>query len=343
MKKLFLALAAVAVMGLTACDPDDGNAAARSGVYNPEVKIASMEYGDNDRDQWNWADNKLVSIDHYSSDHIDGSTTFEYNSDNQLTKVTDDDGFTLEYGYTNGLLSSVTVSEMNATFNVNYSNNQISNFQMPISQEMLNSMVQELIGGLLNGDMEDYRTLSAKAGNENMIQFNLVWNNGNVSRMAGNTSITVDLPVSDMLSIATNLFGEEFSAYTDVISGAMQMMGITSVPLAFNMGDTIDLTYDQNHNPLQGFMGEFSPEMIPVILSGNNVTSSTQYGFMSYHLQLPAMLLAMLPAEFASRTSGTIPTGEGETVTFSYQYNSKGYPTVATSSYGEVTSFTYVE
>lgn len=346
MKKTLLALGATLVLGLAACDPDDSKTAtpgggASSGEYTPTVKIASIS-DDDDIDRWNWASDKVTSIDHYEGATLRNTTTFTYDG-NQLTKIDLPGSESIEFAYSGGKISHVTMAHhdlpMPMSMAVSYNGDAMSGLSMPISEAMVQQLIGEILGEVLNGGGMDFKGGKATGGS---VQVDLTWNGNNVSRKVNTMSLTYDLPVEQLLNLANAMMGSEIAQYAELIRNGLAMMGMTAVPLNLTIADTIDFTHDQNNNPMHGFLGGFEdPESLPGLLSRNNIVSTHQYGSTSYHLELGA-LAAMLPEQYAQMVANTMPR-ESDRENYTYQYNAKGYPTSVTSSYGDVKQFTYIE
>lgn len=358
MKKIMMAVCAVAVLSLTGCkkdkvEPDNPSGPqypTGEGIYIPSHKIASLEVDGLTTETWTWDDWKLVSIVNESDNGTLNS--FGYNEYRLASASTTIYGLpvSFNYVYTGDKLSSITAGEM-ATINVIHgTNDKISRLTIEIDNQLLNMLLNMLLGMLNNGDdgdmvaanplvsllgrpvLEEMAHLCADQVKGQKITIgsteftvDLAWQGDNVSQMYVSAQISGTATLGEIRSIINldSLAG----SFASILSA---LDDDTEIPLAIDLRDTSVFAYDANHNPYCGFYGRLDPS----VFSAANVTSATNSGSATITATLTVPVLGNLPIPY------TYPIEAG-TTNVSYTYNNDGYPLTATDDEGATTYFNY--
>lgn len=326
MKKLFLALGAVAMMGLAACDPDNENNLSNNGQYAPEMKISEIRRDGDTRQAWTWNENKLERVDYRSNGQTISSATFTYDGD-RLVQVTGPYDALTRLIYSGNQISQIEFQQdgIAGTFNLEYNNGKVNKMTLPFSREIL----QELAG-------DDFPEFITRGTGEMVVD--LTWTGNNVSRQVLAANFSASISASEMMEMA-EMMG--MSDMLEPIAPFVGMLAAFQFPITLSMTTTTTVSHDDKHNPFQGYMGRFSiQEEIHTIFSANNPTTVSSTTEMNYSLTLPDGLPAMLAAMGVNLAdygitfpiTGTVPMDE-DVDNYSYQYNDRGFPTHITDDY----------
>lgn len=364
MKKILLAVCAIALLGLTACKKDPVTPTptpepqhSGEGVYSPAVKITSVEYGGGTVETWQWDDGKLTSITREDADGNDGGGNyFTYDSDWRITtmNMTGETPAIATYTYAGKKLNTIDVTSSGmqlAMIQVQHNSaDKINHLDIEVNEmliQMLIQMISSNMGGgidlanpatsLLSGNIG--RTLAkvdACAKNGHKISYtssdfdaDFEWSGDNVSRVTLDANIVLGVTVAELSSLLS-MFGDTASSMATMLETLSTLMGDNELPLTLNIKDTMEFAYDQHVNPMQGLLG-----IIDIAaLSANNTTMSTTSGVVN------ATLTYSIPFVGSQDVPFSFPL-ESSIVTTDYTYLSNGYPQTSASSDGETKTYTY--
>ena len=336
MKKILMAVCAISVLALTGCkkdDPTDNHnnqeQQESEGIYNPGARIATRNT-DGGTEQWVWNGTKLDRIESFD---LDGLTTgvqqFTYNGDRLASVSQTIEGIETEtrITYDGNLISSIGIYTAGVeSANVAVSHNaakKINRLDLDVDAAYINTIL-----GMLMGD-GGFNFAAAKSGekftlNSTDVYATLEWQGDNVSRMIVNAEINAGVTMDDISQVVdlTEMLG-------DMASLIMSLPG--EHPLVVSLHDTIDFTYDDNHNPLQGFLGMLDPQ----VLSANNYTLMNNHGIADVNLTINIPIMGAYPIE------QSIPITR--VMDYFYTYNAAGFPLTVNDDEGNMTTYTYQE
>lgn len=292
MKKLFVALCAVAMVAMVACkkgDPTPDNPSdnptqqrdLREGAYDPVCKISGITYSDgSDSEVWTWENGKLQ--------RVNNDVLFTYGSDGRVSQVE------LQNIETGGLLPGANLS---GTMKVNYSGDYISSLTVVNSgTELMTAQVEHNSANKVSGATLDLSSnmlvdvfnsllvqfLGDSAGSDNMVtgvdnvsgNVLFTWDGDNVSQAMMN----IGFRVATTLGTLVDLIGEDnldmFGENGSMLALAAALM--PNQPLYFNVsvGDTVLYTYDSHANPYRHYLGRVHIST----LSANNLLTEQHLG-----------------------------------------------------------------
>lgn len=339
----------------------------REGEYRPKCKISSLVFSDNTAPEiWLWdnATGLLTSVndDDFCGGYIE-KTRFGYTSDGRVNTVTvtntGSEGLpllgsisgTLSVEYDGDYISAISLVRDGSqllTASVDHNpKHQISHMEMTIDTALINDLLGGLLGGFDFGKGADIVAMAvrsvAKQVSDSKLAFtsagasvDFEWTGDNVSRMAANISVTGSVTLNEINSVIDitpylDSFLQSFMGGIITSDMALALIGDMPMPVSLSLADTIDYTYDDQHNPKKGFMGTFGAEM----LSASNVTFSNTYGMMNAVLSISLMGQGgEFPFSYPLPSSGSSLT---------YTYNAAGFPLTVTNSDDRVTNYTYME
>lgn len=378
MKKLFVALCAVAALTMVACKKDNpqpsnpGNQTPveqpqREGEFNPKCKISSLVFSDNTAPEvwlWNNATGRLTSVndDDYCGGYIE-KMRFTYTDDGRVSTVTMSNvgtgsisllgsvSGTMAVEYDGDYISSLSlVRDGNQVLAASVDHNlqhQISHMELDIDTAIINEMLGGLMGGFNFGKSADIITMAvrsvAKHVSDSKLAFNSAsasidfeWTGDNVTSMVANISVTGSVTLNEINSVVDitpylDSFLQSFAGGMITSEMALALIGDVPMPVSLSLTDTIEYTFDNQHNPKRGYMGTFGAEM----LSANNVTFSNTYGMVEAVLTLSLMGQG---GDFPF--SYPLPSSANS---FTYTYNEAGFPLTVTANDDRVTNYTYME
>lgn len=333
MKKILLAVCAIAVVSLTGCKKDpadtpDPQPTASEGVYNPGARIATIS-NDEETQHWVWASSKLDRIE--STDlagNPAGVQQFSYSGDRIASMTQTVEGIATEtrVTYSGNLISAISIytdgtQSVNATVSHNASN-KINRVDLDVDASYINNLLGMLTqGGFGFKGAKDGRKLSITSAN---IYATFEWQGDNVSRMIVNADINGGISMDDIAQfVDLNEMLGDMASLVSLIQGEQ--------PMTISLRDTMDLTYDAQHNPLQGFIGLLDPQ----VLSANNYTLMDNYGNADINITINIPLVGGYPIQ------QSIPINR--VMDFMYTYNAAGYPLTVSDDEGNQTTYTYQE
>ena len=349
MKKIFMALCAMAMVAFVACKkepvtPTPGPEPEPvyevdplvEGQYNPSARIEYVTVDGNPSEEWVWVDSLLSAVRQANgngsySDAI--GFTYEGARVQELTYSGSMMSGTVSVGYDNDGISTITlVRGGEQMFSVEVEHgapNRISQMQADIDSAYINELLSSLMGGFSFGKSGEKLEFN---GGHALIDY--VWSDENVSRMIANISVSGSVTLNEINNVVNikpyiNSYLAEMGLSFVTADMVLAAIGDTPLPVALTVVDTIDYTYDTRINPMRGYMGNLDVSM----LSGNNVTVSKSHGQMN----------AVLTVSFMGM-GGDMPISypvPSQTTRFTYTYNTEGYPLTVTDSDGSVTEYIY--
>ena len=335
MKKILMAVCVISVLSLVGCKKDSNDPTptpqeqGSEGIYNPGAKIATRTT-DNGMEQWVWDGAK---VDRIESADLDGNVTgvqqFTYNGDRIATATQTVEGIETEMrvNYSGNLVSSIGVytdgtQSLNATVNHNAAN-KISSIHLDVDA----SYITNLLGSLMQGG--GFNFVNAKGGRKlsltsTDINATFEWQGDNVSRMIIVADIEAGVTMDDIAQVVDlNAMLGDMASLLALIQGEQ--------PLTVHLRDTIDFTYDDQHNPLQGFIGLLDPQ----VLSANNYMLMDNHGIADINLTLNVPIMGPYPIEHSQPIVRVMD--------YYYTYNGAGFPLTVTDDEGNSTTYTYNE
>lgn len=357
MKKMFVALCAVAMLALGACqketvepqnttdhptpatptnphdDPEDPEPqlVQGEGIFNPGAHIVSVMKDGEMTEAWTWSDGKLRTVTPYENSTLNmlGATTFTYNGD-RISAVSAASG-AVEFAYNGDQLASASVTaagEVVLTASVTQrSNDKITKVETGMSGSIINQYL-DIFSGLQPGG--DERKGNSKLAVDTMTAtVTLTWQGDNVATalMQANLTLTTTLNELSQIPMIQSMI-DSLAADNQMIQLVLASMGDLQIPIDMVLKDTVEYTYDQNHNPYYWYLGvdlsdfsRFSKANVLSKLSRMGLTAS-----------LPTQYAAMLQG-FPSSFDIPMPVQEA---TYSYEYNGNGFPTRVYSDDGTV-------
>ena len=378
MKKLFVALCAVAALSMVACkketpkptnpsNPTPVEQPQREGEYKPKCKISSVVFSDNTAPEiwiWDKTTGLLTSVN--NSDYCGGYTekaSFTYTADGRVSTVTMSNigseitslmgplSGTMSVEYDGEYISSLTLVRDGIQLlaaNVDHnSQHQINHMELDIDTAVINELLGGLMGGFNFGKGADIIAMAvrsvAKQVSDSKLSFNSAsasvdfeWTGDNVSRMVANISVTGSVTLNEINSVVDitpylDSFLQSFMGGMITSEMALALIGDMPLPVSLSASDTIEYTFDDQHNPKKGYMGTFGAEM----LSANNVTFSSTYGMMNAVLSISLMGQGGdFPFSYPLPSTGK---------SFTYTYNDAGFPLSVTDSDDRTINYTYME
>ena len=344
MKKLLFALCAVMMLGMTACNKDNGTTEpggnggggnppfqmpTGDGVFNPAQRILSVAVDGATTEEWTWANDVVTTIATADENgNLVETGWYQYDNYRLASATTTLQGMPVDVSYTYSgdqlTLMSLTSGGMEVMSIVPTRNaaGKVSHLTMDINPTLL-ALISDLFSG---GIPNIFGTKGAGKFSVNSTAFSadLTWQGDNVSRMILNAQITGSVSLSEIRQMVNldSLAG----GYATMLS---MLVDTSAIPLTIAMADTASYTYDSQHNPFYGFLGALEPTN----LSANNATASTNSGTATVTLTLNFGVMQM---------PFTIPYPMGTTTeTRTYTYNAAGFPTSFTNGEGSVTQYTY--
>lgn len=334
MKKILLAVCAIAVVSLTGCKKDpveptpNPQPTSGEGIYNPGARIATVTDNDGNH-QWIWTGTKLDRIE--STDiqgNPAGTQHFSYNG-NRISSMTQTvEGVETEtrVTYSGNFISAISIytdgtQSVNANVTHN-SANKISRVDLDVDASYMNDLLGLLTqGGLSFKGTKDSRKLSISNAN---IYATFEWQGDNVSRMIVSADINGGITMDDIGQFVdlTQVLGD-LASFASLIQGEQ--------PMVITLRDTVDLTYDDQHNPLQGFIGLLDPQ----VLSANNYTLMENHGNADINITINVPILGPYPIEQSMPIT--------RVTDYIYTYNNAGFPLTASDDDGNQTTYTYQE
>lgn len=331
MKKILLAVCAISLISLVGCKKDDPTPEPQpttgEGIYNPDAHIATVVNNDGTQ-QWIWNGDKLDRIE--SSDN-DGNATsvqqFTYNG-NRIASISQTiSGVQTEtrVTYSGNLISAIGIyTDGNRSVNANVSHNasnKINRIDLDVDASYISTLLGDLIGNIDLGGMKNGSKFTL---NNADIYATLEWQGDNVSRMIINADINAGITMDDL---------SQFIDLTEVLGDAASWVSLIQgeQPLIISLKDTIDYTYDDQHNPLQGMIGMLDPQ----VLSANNYTIMDNHGMADVNLTINIPFVGSYPIE---RNVPIVRVSD-----LFYTYNNAGFPLTVSDDQGNETTYTYHE
>lgn len=330
MKKILLAVCAIAVVSLVGCKKDpvtpdpQPDPTSGEGIYNPGAHIATAAT-DSETQHWYWNDSKLDRIE---TTDLEGESSnvqqFSYNG-NRIASVTQTvQGVATEtrVTYSGNYISAITVytdgnQSLNATVSHN-SANKINRLDLDVDASYITTLLGNIMGDM---GMKNGRKFTLNSAN---IYATLDWQGDNVSRMIVHADISAGVSIQEISQIVDlNEMLGDMASLLSLIQGEQ--------PLTLALVDTIDYTYDQQHNPLQGLIGILDPS----VLSANNPTLMDNHGNANVNLTLSVPLVGQYPIQ------RDVPITR--VTDYIYTYNNAGYPLTVNEDGGSFTTYTYNE
>lgn len=367
MKKFIVALCGLALLaGLSSCKKDDpstdeepantyADPAYVEGIFNPGRHIKSI-VGPKMSQQWNWSGSPLQLTD--VTDVVNGeSYSFSYKGSGRLgvSDIRNSEG-TEQYTFTydDGTLDSYEIRKNNKMMgrgSVCYAGGHIS--YITYSDIAANWMI-EMSNSLFGMNMSTNTSIQF---DNPMFTDRYTWNGSNVAT----ESVEMDLDGTISLSELFDLFGDQmsgaFGSYSAILRLMVQAMGDSSYAFSITASANASYKYDSKFNPFRGYWGE-GLITNPRALSANNVTSVQNTGSIRFQSNITIDLPSECPA-WASAFSGawgiihmllngrSIPIDQtiplSSTKTYSYSYNSIGFPTQVTDQDNNTFTYTYQE
>lgn len=338
MKKIIAIVCAAAMLSLAACHKDknepNNNAEEpqREGVYNPSAKISAVHYSDSSREDevWMWEGNQLVAVEPgVDFTYSNGRVSTIYMS---LMGV----GAEVELNYGSDKLiyaAPIHVMGMEATTVQVRHNSQkkVDRLSFELDNMMMNAVLQ-LLMDFINSDSNGgilpflHPAPASKATiDSNLTKVDILWTGENATRALINAKINMTTTLNELpRELIESQLGETITEL------ALAMIGDTPLPVTLSIADTIDYTYDDHNNPLKGYLGAIDISA----LSNNNVETSNNHGAASITANI-SVFGSSYPLSYS------YPIEIGYT-SYTFQYNSNGYPTRKTDQDGNITEYTYL-
>ena len=364
MKKILVALCAVALIGLTGCqkeqvtpentttqnsgngNPSDPPASSqevdRAGLYAPCSKIASISTDGALSETWNWQDGKLTDVTNAAGQT---KVSFTYRSDDRVNTMT------------------VNATDMfSGNVNVTYDGERISQLALSgdnsISAQLTNNGNNKVTKAVLNLDNVDMNTLlglfqsavSQFLGNSNVsdiitgvdsLQGSMAfsWADANVSRSIINIGLRLATTIGRVAAILPDT--SQYAAAIQQIAASNPNMPLY-IKLTYK--DTSNYAYDQMVNPFRHYMGDMVtiegnvPHFNISALSANNVSREQRAA--SAEINVSAVVSFMGSQMVTPLYNTSQPMADNET-TYSYTYRSDNYPETVTRNDGQTKTYTY--
>ena len=355
MKKILVVVCTITLLGLAACNKDKDNDNGQNteqptnqgdGIYNPGAKIDQIHYSDSATpdEVWQWEGDRVMSISMTAAGGSEqAGISFDYNNEGRIADIfTTVMGAPIEAALNynaqkliNGAsiyAGGTTMATAQVSHNAQQKVNRIS---LDVNDEVLAQLVQ-LISMLLsdsNSIMPFLTTTpSSKFSIDNdAFEANFIWGGNNVTRMIVNAQLNMTTTLNE---IPTGLLQTLVPAdYASMIELAVTLMGDTPIPVQVTVTDTVDYTYDNQQNPLRGFLGRMSI----AALSANNLATVTGHGKANISGSLNLGLMGSLPINY------DYPLNDLGNASYSYTYTPDGYPLVVTDADGNTTEYVYKE
>lgn len=282
MKKILVALCAVALIGLTGCkketvtpketttesgggqgpiDPGTGGGTSTwadiPGVYSPAAKIVVVLEDDVVSETWTWDNELLEKVnDANSSEKMrfthDGQgrvQTMTINGEGQMSG-------TVNVSYNGNQISRMSL--MNGSSEVfgatlTYSDSKVTKGEFDMSDnmilEMFNSMLAQYLGGGEEGTQDMVTGIDQVKGD-----INFAWDGDNVNTAVLGVSARLKTTLGKIVELIPDMsiFGE----YGSTIQAIATMFPNREVYIKVSMNDTAEYTYNTSYkNPLRRYLG----------------------------------------------------------------------------------------
>ena len=330
--------------------------ASGEGVYSPAKKIASIYVDEQLDEQWTWVNNLLQHIKTPDEDgNMTISSEFEYDNASRFSYVSLQEDLvgatvTLVFEYSGSQLTSIELTAPGLDIlsaDITHGNgNKVTHADISINNAVLQLLAQLLMSGMMPTPDESpivavltdvltpqvlntiLRSVSTYTSDAKLTVDNahftidFAWNGNNVNRTLIAGTVAGSVTGGELASILEALSNLGLAADLGAIGTLIGTLASDMViPISLDIHDTVDLTYDSQHNPFTGFLGRLDPS----VLSANNPLTSTNHG------GVIATLTINLPIIGGDRSFPfQLPTSVS---TFEYTYTSDGYPeTVVTTT-----------
>ena len=365
MKRIVVAVCALSLMaGVVSCKKDDINNASSNedtytnptyteGVFQPGRHLASV-LGNGVSQQWSWSatdPQQLTSITDYVNS---GSYSFTYKGSGRLaTSTYTAGGSTTSYSfeYDEGTLDRLTIRQngnIAAVGTAGYSGGKISQIDYTdIASSLLLQYANAYLDMGLPTDANIHFTNPS-------LSDTYAWSGENVASEHFTGSFNGTVSLSQLSELAGDMISQTLGSYaTTLLPLLVQYLGDSTQTFTATVDATVSNTFDNKYNPYRGFWGDGLMAQ-PQTLSANNVTSTTATGTvtLSVTLSLPTecpsalsqysmlwnIVIGMINGQSFSQS---YPINQAHTYT--YKYNSIGFPTSCTNEGGEAYTYTYKE
>lgn len=355
MKKLLVAVCAIAALGLGSCGdgdkPSDPQRSAGEGVYAPEAKIETVLEDNVPTEVWLWSDEtgRLEAIgDPVECGSYEERIRFSYDGDRVSKVAMLDDSLEMRVGYVGKYISSLTMmygDVTGATVAVTHNDaNKVSHLDVDLDESIISQLLQQylsdsslfakhpvsrLVGEPAARSLMKVMLMHRPSARKMTVQDVLIgidfeWSGDNVARAIASIELTVGVTMAEV--------GEVVDLESMLGSLAPLVMALPGEhPLTASIMDTLEFSYDNHPNPLQGFLGAVDV----AILSANNQTGTSNYGTMGLTLTVTVPMIGEYPLSQSMPISRFSQT--------QYTYNEKGYPQTLTGDDGVVKEYQYKE
>lgn len=335
MKKLAVALCALAMISATSCKKDDANSVVDNpvptyteGCYQPYAQIATIMEDGELQQEWQWSGKNLDQILLTNG----GNIVFSY-SGKYISKVSNTGGEKQEirYFYQGEAISkceiyynNVLAVTMNMTHNAG---GKMSGADLTIDDNFLLNLAGSILGKgsafekLVGRKAAEQMILMAQLAQKDNSKFSvgsktftmtMVWDGENLKQQITNGNVVLNISSDDLETITSMLpLPDEAQQIVQLIQMAM-MLGGGNLPINMSISDTVNVTHDANYNPFFCYWGDVvSPEN----LSQNNVLTMTHEGAAKLSVSMMGQTMDLMSTPFDDYTE------------YIYQYNDKNYPT----------------
>ena len=345
MKKVLLALCAVMMLGMMACNDDPASLEpvnpsgghgggggggeqpeqipTGEGIYSPAQKIDTILVDEAISETWTWNNNKLMQIS-----SLEGGSSFTYNGWRMATMSTVLQQVPVEatYNYSGDKLATVDaysggVPALGVIFGHNAAG-KIDHLTLDINSNMLAMLSQLLGGGLPGFNWGDFFKKSSKFSLDSTnLHAYLTWQGDDVTSMILSGSVNGQVTLGEV---------GQFINVDSLLGGMTAMLADTNLKVKLEIGDTMTYAYDTYHNPFCGFLGTLDA----TVLSAHNMTSMLSSGVVRITVTATT-LFGTVPLQLPAYSLGE--RMENRT----YTYDNNGYPLTFTNDEGSVTRYIY--